>query len=55
MSREGQLECEEKVLGQWAVGMDQAPQGSGHDPKLPEFKQHLDNALQPYGIFTALS
>ena len=27
------------------VGMEQAPQGTGHDPKLPELKQSLDNAL----------
>lgn len=24
-----------------------APQGSGHGPKLPEFKEHLDSALRP--------
>jgi len=27
------------------VGMEQAPQGSGHGLKLPEFKKHLDNSL----------
>lgn len=31
--------------GGWAL--EQAPQGSGHSPKLPEFQQHLDNALRP--------
>ena len=29
--------------GGWAL--EQAPQGSGHGPKLLEFKKHLDNAL----------
>ena len=26
--------------------MEQAAQGSGHGPKLPEFKEHLDSALR---------
>jgi len=26
--------------------MEQAAQGSGHGPKLPEFKEHLDTALR---------
>jgi len=26
--------------------MEQAPQGSGHIPKLPQFKKHLDNILR---------
>ena len=29
-----------------ALGMEQAPQGSGHSPKLLEFKEYLDNALR---------
>ena len=31
----------------WAP--EQAPQGSGHGPKLLEFKEHLNNA-QPYRL-----
>lgn len=38
--------CQEKVLHQRVVGMEQAPQGSEHDPKLAEFKEHLDNTLR---------
>jgi len=30
--------------GSWAL--EQAPQGSGHSPEPPEFKEHLDNALR---------
>ena len=30
--------------GGWAL--EQAPQGSGHGPKLLEFKESLDNALR---------
>ena len=26
--------------------MEQAPQGSEHDPRLLEFKEHLDNTLR---------
>ena len=26
--------------------MEQAPQGSGHSPKLSEFKKRLDNSLR---------
>jgi len=37
---------QEKVLHQRAVGMEQAPQGSGHGPKLLESKEHLDRALR---------
>ena len=33
--------------GSWGLGKgsapEQAPQGSGQDPKLPEFKEHFDN------------
>jgi len=36
---------QEKALHQRAVGMEQAPQGSGHGPKLPEFQKHMDNTL----------
>jgi len=28
------------------VGIAQAAQGSGHSPKLQEFKEHLDNSLR---------
>ena len=35
-----------KVLHQRAVSVEQAAQGSGHSPKLLEFKEHLDNTLR---------
>ena len=28
------------------MGMEQAPQGSSHVSELPEFKEHLDDALR---------
>jgi len=37
---------EEKVLHQRVLGMEQDPQGSGHSPKLPEFRVLLDNAVR---------
>lgn len=37
---------QEKVLPQRMVGMEQAPQGSGNGPELPEFKECLDTALR---------
>lgn len=43
---EVQVEYQEKILHQRVVGMEQAPRGSGHGPKLLEFKKHLDNALR---------
>lgn len=42
-----QAEYQEKVLHQEGGGtLEQAPQGSGHRPKLPEFKKCLDSALR---------
>ena len=35
--------------GSRVVGMEQAAQGSGHGPELPEFMEHLDTALR-YGV-----
>jgi len=35
-----------KLLHQRVVGMEQVPQGSGHSLKLPELRQHWDNALR---------
>ena len=42
--------------GSWGLGtgsapqggraLEQAAQGSGHGPRLPEFKDHLDNTLR---------
>lgn len=41
-----QAEYQEKVLHQEGGGtLEQAPQGSGHRPKLPEFKKCSDNTL----------
>jgi len=28
------------------VGLEQAPQGSGHSPKAPELKEHSNSALK---------
>ena len=35
-----------QVIHQRAVGVEQAVQGSGHSPKLPEFEEHLDSTLR---------
>ena len=35
-----------RALHQRAVGMEQPAQGSGHGPKLPEFKKCLDSTLR---------
>ena len=35
-----------RVLHLMVVGIAQAAQGSGHSPKLQEFKEHLDNSLR---------
>ena len=41
---EGQLGVRERP--QRAVGMEQAAQGSGHSPELPEFRKCSDTALR---------
>lgn len=42
------------VLYQRVLGMEQAPQDCGHDPKLLEFKKHQDNSLRQWvGILGA--
>jgi len=43
---EVQVRCHGKDLHQRVVGMKQAAQGSGHGPKLLEFKEHWDNAFR---------
>ena len=35
-----------QVIHQRAVGVEQAVQGGGHSPKLPEFEEHLDSTLR---------
>lgn len=45
-SGEGEVGCEEKVLHLRVMGMEQAPQGSGHSLELVELKEHLDTALR---------
>lgn len=42
-SEKGQVGYQEEVLLQRVVDKEQAPQGIGHGPKLPEVKKHLDN------------
>ena len=45
----GQVGYQKKVLHQrvvGVVGMEQAAQGSGRSPKLPEYKESLDSALR---------
>ena len=46
VSGEGQVESQEKVLHQGALDKEQAAQGREYDTKLPEFKEHLHNALR---------
>ena len=46
---EVQIKHQEKLLhskGGWAL--EQAPQGMVTAPSLPEFKEHLDDALKSY-------
>jgi len=45
-SGEIQVGDQEQVLDQRVVGMEQAPWGSGHGPELPDFKEHLGDALR---------
>ena len=44
--RGGAAGGEGKGLHQRAVGMERAAQGSGHSPRLPEFKECSHNALR---------
>ena len=46
MSGGGQAMGSEKVFHWRVVDMKQAVQGSGHEPKLLEFKKRLDNTLR---------
>lgn len=39
-----ELLCQGRV--RWELGRCWGPQGSGHNPKLPELKKHLDTALR---------
>jgi len=45
-ARGGAAGGEGQVLHQRAVGMEQAAQGAGHNPKMPELKEQLDTTLQ---------
>ena len=38
------------ILYQRAVAMERAAQGSGQGPKLLEFKEHLGQCSQKYGL-----
>jgi len=33
-------------MHKWVVGMEQAAQGRGHGPELPELREHLDSTLR---------
>lgn len=44
------LGVQKRFLARGQSGMEQAAQGTGHGPKLMEFKERLENSLRLFGF-----